>query len=364
MLPLAGGTMMNLTLLPSLVNRQFVISSITLLSAFVFLLAPAVAQKESTNVENWQVPLTSDGQPDLQGNWTNATLTPMERPENLGPLLTPEQVVALESGHADSVALRSEPTDSNGPLPPGGDDTVCIDGATTCYDEVWRDPGDRVAMVYGEPRSSLVTSPADGRVPALTTATLKLIEELNLETRGFGPFDHPELRPLAERCIVSFESSAGPPMVPNYWYNNNYTIVQTSEYVMIMAEMVHDARIIRLGEPTPLPEEIRPWFGDSWGKWEGNTLVVETTNMNPKFSFREVPASDDGRVIERFTRVDKDTILYEFTIDDPTNYTGEWGGQIPFKKFDQPIYEYACHEGNYALANILRGARVAELDAE
>jgi hypothetical protein len=129
---------------------------------------------------------------------------------------------------------------------------------------------------------------------------------------------------------------------------------------MIMAEMVHDVRIIRLGEPTSLGEEIRPWFGDSWGKWEGNTLVVETTNMNPKFAFREVPGSDDGKVMERFTRVDEDTILYEFMIDDLTNYTSVWGGQIPFKKFGEPVYEYACHEGNYALANILSGARYQE----
>ncbi len=352
--------MMIPNLLPSLVIRQFVISSIASLSAFALLFSPVAAQTVSTDGENWQVPLTSDGHPDLQGNWTNATLTPMERPDNLGPVLTQEQVVALESGHADSVALRSEPSDSNRPLPPGGDDPVCIDGATTCYDEVWREPGDRVAMVLGEPRSSLVTSPVDGRVPTLTATTLNLIEELDLQRRGFGPYDHPELRPLAERCIVSFESSAGPPMIPNYWYNNNYTIVQTPEYVMIMAEMVHDVRIIRLGEPTSLGEEIRPWFGDSWGKWEGNTLVVETTNMNPKFAFREVPGSDDGKVMERFTRVDEDTILYEFMIDDLTNYTSVWGGQIPFKKFGEPIYEYACHEGNYALTNILSGARYQE----
>ena len=355
---------MNPNFTRSPVIRQLVISAIAMLSALAILIVPAAAQTESSNGENWQVPLTSHGHPDLQGNWTNATLTPLERPESLGPVLTAEQVVALESGHADSVALRSEPSDSNRPLPPGGDDPVCIDGATTCYDEVWREPGDRVAMVLGEPRSSLITNPVNGRVPPLTDAALSLIAELDTHIRSFGPFDHPELRPLAERCIVSFASSAGPPMVPNYWYNNNYTIVQTSDYVMIMAEMVHDVRIIRLGEPTSIGEGIRPWFGESWGRWEGNTLVVETTNMNPAMAFLEVPGSEDGKVIERFTRVDEDTILYEFQIDDPTNYTIAWGGQIPFEQFDDPVYEYACHEGNYALANVLSGARYQELRAQ
>ncbi|HJO11447.1 MAG: hypothetical protein QGG67_08935 [Gammaproteobacteria bacterium] len=351
---------MNTILPSSIVIRRCVITALTLFSTSTLLLAPAAAQTAASDGENWELPLTSDGHPDLQGNWTNATLTPFERPENLGPVLTPEQVTALESGHADAVALRSEPSDSNRPLPPGGDDPVCIDGATTCYGEVWRDPGDRVAIVQGEPRSSLITDPVDGRVPPLTATTIEQIADLDTYLRSFGPYDHPELRPLAERCIVSFASSAGPPMVPNYWYNNNYTIVQTPDYVMIMAEMVHDVRIIRLGEPTSLGEDIRPWFGDSWGHWEGNTLVVETTNMNPNFAFLEVPGSDDGRVIERLTRVDEDTILYEFEIDDPTNYTSSWGGQIPFEQIQDPIYEYACHEGNYALANVLSGARYQE----
>ena len=160
-----------------------------------------------------------------------------------------------------------------------------------------------------------------------------------------------------------FASNASVPMVPNGAYNNNYTIVQTADHVIIHAEVVHDTRIIRLGEPNRLPNHVRPWMGDSWGRWEGNTLVVETTNLNPSNPFRQVPTTDDLKVTERFTRVDGETILYEFTIDDPTSYTQPWGGEIPFKKFDQLLYEYACHEGNYALSNVLSGARYQEAQA-
>ena len=152
-------------------------------------------------------------------------------------------------------------------------------------------------------------------------------------------------------------------MIPNGAYNNNYTIVQTADYVMIMPEVVHDTRIIRLGEPNPLPDHVRPWLGDSWGRWEGDVLVVETTNFHPLQTFQGLP-SDDLKVIERFSRVDEDTILYEFTVDDPTSYAEKWGGEIPFKRLDALLYEYACHEGNYALSNVLSGARYQERQAE
>jgi len=310
------------------------------------------------------VPRTPHGHPDLQGNWTNATLTPFERPDGRGPVLSWDEVAAIESGEAELVAERTAPSDPDRALPTGGDDPVCIDGSTTCYNEVYREPGDRVAIVSGEPRSSLLTHPADGRVPELTAEGRLRIEENRARRGDFGPFDHPELRPLAERCIVSFGSSAGPPMLPNYWYNNNYTIVQNADNVMIMAEMVHDVRIIRLGERTSLPKETGLWFGDSWGRWEGNTLVVETTNLHPAHAFRGVPPSEDQKVVERFTRVDEETMLYEFTIDDPATYTSVWGGQIPFKRFDDRLYEYACHEGNYALSNVLSGARYQERNEE
>ncbi len=152
-------------------------------------------------------------------------------------------------------------------------------------------------------------------------------------------------------------------MLPNYWYNNNYTIVQNASYVMIMTEMEHDARIIPLGEHHPLPKDVKPYFGDSWGHWEGKTLVIETTNINPEQTFHGLPLSDQGKIVERLTRVADDTILYQFTIDDPAMYTESWGGELPFKKLDDLIYEYACHEGNYSLEGVLRGARYEEKQA-
>jgi len=157
-----------------------------------------------------------------------------------------------------------------------------------------------------------------------------------------------------------FFTTIGPPMLPNRAYNHNYTIVQTADHVMIHAEVVHDTRIIRLGEPDPLPDHVRPWMGDSWGRWEGDVLVVETTNISPLQVLRGIPPTERLKVIERFTRVDEETILYEFTIDDPTTYTQPWGGEVPFRKVDHLLYEYACHEGNYALTNILSGARYLE----
>jgi hypothetical protein len=200
----------------------------------------------------------------------------------------------------------------------------------------------------------------------MTPAAQAYFAERSARRDQFEQYDHPELRPLGERCIVSFGSSAGPPMMPNSAYNNNYTIVQTPGHVLILAEMVHDYRVIRLGEPgdpEPLPSHVKPYFGDSWGRWEGNTLVVETTNVNPDHAVMGVPYSDEARVVERLTRVDDETILYEFTVDDPVNYTGQWGGEIPFERFDDLLYEYACHEGNYALSAVLSGARYEESQA-
>jgi hypothetical protein len=236
---------------------------------------------------------------------------------------------------------------------------VCIDSATGCYNEVYTDRGQRVAVVNGEPRSSLITFPSDGRVPEWTPEAQREMEKFEQFTDQFGEYDHPEIRPLAERCLMSFSSSAGPPMVPNYWYNNNYTIVQTADYVMIMAEMVHDVRIIRIGDGPRLSSHIRPWMGESWGRWEGDVLVVETKNFHPQQRYLGA-ASDNLKVIERFSRTDEETILYEFTIDDPSTYTEPWGAEIPMKAMDDQRFEYACHEGNYSLSNLLSGARYRE----
>jgi len=326
-------------------------------TAFLGPVSSVAAQTTSGTAGAWVVPRTPDGHPDLQGNWSSATLTPLERPQGQGPVLTPEEVRRIEQGQADFVLGRTLASDPDrAPPVAGGTNPVCIDGPRTCYNGVYFDRGERVAVVNGEPRSSVITHPADGRVPAFTPEARERMAESG-ELRGqFGPSDHPELRPLADRCLVSFGSNAGPPMLPNGFYNNNYTIVQTADHVLIMAEMVHDARIIRIGDGPRLPARIRPWLGDSWGHWEGDVLVVETTNIHPLQRY----SSESMKVIERFSRVDEETILYEFTIDDPSTYTEPWGGEVPMTALHGQLYEYACHEGNYAMSNILSGARYEE----
>ena len=320
------------------------------------LWSTAAAQSAASDAAAWQVPRTPHGHPDLQGNWTNATLTPVQRPEGLGPVLSPKQVTEIEAGQAPS--HRPEVLTDNGYWRRFGDGVDAAEGAAPT------EAGDRVAVVNGVARSSLITTPADGRVPELTPEGRRRIEVLAELKSEFGPYDHPELLPLEDRCLVSFGSNAGPPMLPNYFYLSNYTIVQNADHVMIMTEMVHDVRIIRLGEPAPLPNDIRPWFGDSWGRWEGDTLVVETTNLNPDHALRGVPPSEDRRVIERFTRVAEESILYEFMIDDLTMYDSVWGGQVPFERLNDQLYEYACHEGNYSLSHTLSGARYQETSEE
>ena len=315
--------------------------------------------------QQWVMPRTSDGHPDLQGNWSNATITPLGRPRGRGPVLTPDQVAEIEGRREEFIEVLSATSDPNREAPAvGGVRTGdfafdAASGGTGGYNYVYIDGGDRVAIYNGESRSSLVTNPADGRIPSLTPEARQRRSERSEFNRQFGAYDNPENRPLSDRCLMSFGSNAGPPMLPNYFYNNNYTIVQTADHIMIMTEMVHDVRIIRMGERMPLPEQVRPWMGDSWGHWEGDTLVIETTNLHPLQRFNGNP-SDNLKVIERLTRVDQSTINYEFTVIDPETYTAEWGGEVPMKALEGLIYEYACHEGNYALGGILSGARYQE----
>jgi hypothetical protein len=343
------------------------------------------ADAASASGAAWTMPRTPDGRPDLQGTWSNATITPVERPDTLFTLpgahgtvfgterapdeglanigtvskvLTPEQVAILEGQVAERTERLDQPSDPDRPAPPeGGDGSTGAAGNVGGYNMFWIDAGSRVAVVNGEPRSSLIVDPPDGRIPALTAEARQRQAQQMAVLASRGEYDHPEYRPLAERCLLSFSSSSGPPMLPNYFYNNNYQIVQTRDHVMILVEMVHDARMIRIGGEHA-PAHVRPWMGDSVGRWEGDTLVVDTTNFPPQQTFRG--ASEHLRVIERFTRTDADTILYTFTIDDPTTFTSPWTGEVPFKKSGEQIYEYACHEGNYALANVLSGARAQE----
>ena len=324
-----------------------------------------VAAQARASDADWEVPRTPDGRPDLQGNWTNQSLTPLQRGRNQeSAVYTPEEVARIEQGSADRFRRGEQPSDPNRPAPPAGQNV----GA---YNNVYFEFGYQVAVVNGEPRTSLVTFPSNGRIPAFTAEGERRIEESRNFKRQFEEFDHPELRPIAERCLVSYGSPAGPPMLPTTGYNSNYTIVQTPDHVLIMTEMVHDARIIRIGDGPRLPEHIRPWFGDSWGRWEGDVLVVETTNIYLRQEFsanvgatlaggEDPRPSEQMRVTERFSRVDEETILYEFTVDDPTVYTESWGGQIPMTALHDNLYEYACQEGNYGLENVLRGARYQE----
>jgi hypothetical protein len=201
--------------------------------------------------------------------------------------------------------------------------------------------------------------PRTAAAPAIALPTSDAGE--NNGFTGRGAYDNVEQRPLADRCLLGFSSTSGPPTLPNGFYNNTKQLVQTKDYVMILNEMVHDARIIRLNSKHVAPN-IRKWMGDSIGWWEGNTLVVETTNFTDKT--RYMGTTPDLKVTERFSRIDEKTLLYKFTIDDPATFTQPWSGEYPWRPADGLLYEYACHEGNYAMGNILRGARLLEKEAD
>jgi hypothetical protein len=330
------------------------VAALSMLASLAAQAPPAVAGGKP-----WTPARTADGKPDLQGNWTNATLTPLERPGDNTPLtMTKAEAERLEKGFSDRVERLGQDSDPNRPAPPkGGDGSVGAAGNVGGYNNFWIDPGDRVAVVNGEYRASLITEPPNGKIPPTTAEARARAQQRLALMKGRGQYDHPEFRPLAERCLMSFGSNAGPPMLPNYFYNNNYQFVQTRDALMILVEMVHDVRVIRIGGER-LAKPIRQWMGESIGRWDGDTLVVETTNFHPLQVFRG--ASDNLKVVERFTRTEPGLILYKFTIDDPTTFTASWGGEVPFRRTDELIYEYACHEGNYALSNILSGERDRE----
>jgi hypothetical protein len=301
-----------------------------------------------THSKNWTVPRTADGKPDLQGVWTNATITPMERPANLAgkPTLSDAEATAYEKANQEE--LVKQDGQSDGPL-------IAAAGSsgTGGYNVLFVDRGTELARVDGVKRTSLVVDPPDGKVPPITPEA----RQRNADAmRSFFNFDSVKTRPLSERCIIGFGSTSGPPMLP-VLYNNNYQIVQTPDAVMILVEMVHDARIIRMNA-THAPPSVRQWFGDSIGHWEGDTLVVDTTNFTDKTRFRG--SSENLHVVERFSRPDANTILYRVTIDDPSTFTKSWTMQYPFVATKGPVYEYACQEGNYAMTDILGGARKAE----
>jgi hypothetical protein len=303
--------------------------------------APPAAAKSPAS-STWTVPRMPDGKPDLQGLWSYATLTPLERPaEFAGKEFLSEQ----EAAEYEKRRLREDNRDRR--------DGSAEADVTRAYNDFWWDRGTKVVVTR---RTSLVVDPPDGRIPALTLDAQKRAAA-RTEARRLHPGDGPEDRPLAERCILF--GNGGAPMLPTA-YNNNAQLFQTRDHVVIVNEMVHDVRIIPLDGRPPLNKNVRLWLGDSRGHWEGDTLVVETTNFNDKANFRG--ASENMRLTERFTRVAQDTLLYEFTVDDPTSFTRPWKVELPLWKNPELMYEYACHEGNSGMAGVLAGFRKEEAD--
>lgn len=351
---------------------------------------PAFAAEQTA--PRYRAPRLADGTPDLQGVWTNVSATPLERAPALGNrrTYTAGEVARIEGTARARVENDSKPSDPNakisaGALPPVGN-----------YNQFWTDRGMSVLEINGEKRSSMIIDPPDGRIPPLKQASQRRRDNTARAAQASGPgnqpgrtpgalgesftgpegfptaaldesseasaqsqvgrADGPEHRGLGERCIIGFGSTSGPPMLPTM-YNSYYQIVQSPDHVVILVEMVHDARIIRIGGKHQ-PSSIRKWMGDSVGRWEGDTLVVETRNFRPEQSFRGT--SPNAVITERFTRVANDKIVYRFTVDDPTAFTAKFTGELALNAVNDHVYEYACHEGNYGLPAILMGAREEE----
>jgi hypothetical protein len=333
--------------------RHRIFSSIfSALAALTILIAGPLAAQTAKAKPAGGIPRTADGHPDFQGVWTNATITPMARPTIFKDQPTVSDAVAKEYEKKDKEVLDSQDGQSDGPL-------IAAAGSsgTGGYNVLFVDRGTQLARVDGQARTSLIIDPPDGRMPAM-------VPRQNRQRGGGGEgesyagmsYDSIKHRPLSERCLIGFGSTSGPPMLP-VLYNNNYEIVQSKDTVMILVEMVHDVRVIRMNAQHESPV-LNKWLGDSIGHWDGDTLVVETTNVNPINRFRG--ASDKFKVTERFRRVDPSTILYRATIEDPEAWTKPWTIEYPFVATAGPVYEYACHEGNYAMPDILGGARKME----
>src|SRR5437763_9987482 len=308
----------------------------------------------SAGVAAGGVPRTADGHPDLQGTYDLGTLTPLERAPGSPLMLSDEQAKTLEAQVAQKSNVANGAIDPNRAAPPqGGDGTPGPYGNVGGYNNFWLDPGSRYTQIDGQKRASLIIDPPDGRVPPLTEGARQRRtsdpyarrptsdEAAREDDPGFeGPeaYNDPEIRPLAERCLVGFSSTSGPPILPTYFYNNLHQIVQTRDSVMILTEMVHDARVVRMNDQHA-PPTVRKWLGDSIGRWDGDTLVVDTTNFTDKTRYEG--SSEQLHVVERFTRVDPNTIVYRFTIEDPTTWDRAWTGEYPWVATSEPMFEYA-----------------------
>ncbi len=332
-------------------------------------LALAVPPRAAGQGDPKAVPRTPDGHPDFSGTYDTATLTPLDRPRAFGDnlFLTEAQAKRLATEEAGRTFERGLPSDPNRDAPPvGGDGSTGAAGNVGGYNTFWIDRGTDAILVDGKFRTSIITNPANGQVPRVNAAgrarqaarfaqpTSDAAE--NDARGGAGAYDNPEQRPLSERCLLGFGSTAGPPALP-VLYNNLKQIVQTKDGVMILNEMDHDARIIPFDKPHA-PSAIRKWMGDSVAHWDGDTLVIDTTNFTDKTRFRG--STEDLHVVERFSYTDANAVLYQFTVEDPQTWDTSWGGEYPWPRTDDHIYEYACHEGNYALGDALRGERLLE----
>jgi len=305
---------------------------------------------------NYKVPRMADGRPDFEGVWSSASLTSMTRTDRgaklgVDTLVIPDAKVAeltRKASYSRSAADSQKRTDPNA----GVFTDRNVDAG---YNAFWIDPGSEYAKVNTEYRSSWITSPANGQVPFTAEGRSFRANRMTAvrSIRNTGP----EIRPVGERCLASFGSQAGPPL-NNAMYNNNYQIVQTPGALIMDVEMNHDARIIRIGEKDKVParpDAVKQWFGDSVAHWEGDTLVVVTRNLNPtQLQVGAFPVSPDGQVTEWFKRVSDDILDYKFEVKDPKYYTQAWTGEIPLRRSKERLFEYACHEGNYALPGILR----------
>jgi len=354
------------------VNKVIVLG----LLASLAVSGPALAQaaKKPATASAYKAPRNSMGQPEFSGAWSNVSLTPQSRSPLFGTRATfnEAEVKFLEGDQDEKLAKGNAPTDVNA-------GAVGTEGNVGAYDRGWVDNGAKVMRVRGEARSSMITTP-DGQPPlrkgspartlpadagtaeagmraVRESAARDMFEGQGSPAAGRGDADNPEARALGERCIIGFGRNAGPPMFPNGWYNNNYNIVQSRNAVVIEVEMVHDARIVRLNDKHRT-DGLRPYFGDSIGWYEGDTLVVETTNIPQRQAYNG--AWENLKVTERFTRVAGDRLHYAFTLDDPTVWDKPWGGEYEMAALGGRLHEYACHEGNYGMTNILAGARQAE----
>jgi hypothetical protein len=309
--------------------------------------------------------------PELTGIWTNVSATPLARPPGIDRLvLTREQADNVVKGlPVYGIPRDVVESDTHTAATEGAPEAGSEDFGVRAYNAFWMDPGETLALVKGEYRSSYIVDPESGQIPRRADRTRDRRGPSRYQT-GIGEADGPEALPIAERCLIGFGNTGGPGML-SVMYNNNYQIVQTADHVMILVEMVHDARIIPTfdseeeARANHRPDAIKPWLGDSVGWYEDGALVVETINLHPlQARSSAIPITEKGRIVERFERYSDSEIFYRFTVEDESLYTQPWTAELSFHATDGPIYEYACHEGNYAMENMLRGARLEEAEKQ